>query len=87
MILEIKPEQKEILDRAAKSGMSPDEVLDQAFAVIQEQYRNGDWMKADKDAIAAQIEEGYGQATRGELLSADEAVRSLHARRAKQQIT
>jgi predicted transcriptional regulator len=40
-------------------------------------------MKPDKDAIAAQIEEGYGQAMRGELLNADEAVRSLHARRAK----
>jgi len=34
MIIEIKPEQKKILDRAAKSGMSPDEVLDQAFAII-----------------------------------------------------
>jgi len=41
--------------------MSPDEVLDQAFALIQEQYRNGDWMLADKEAIAAQIEEGFGQ--------------------------
>jgi hypothetical protein len=83
MILEIRPEQKRILERAAKSGMSPEEVLDQAFAIIREQYRNGDWMKPDKDAIAAQIEEGYGQAMRGELLNADEAVRSLHARRAK----
>lgn len=32
MILEIRPEQKKILDRAAKSGMSPDEVLDQDFS-------------------------------------------------------
>jgi hypothetical protein len=86
MILEIKPEQKKILDRAAKSGMSPDEVLDQAFAIIQEQHRNGDWMRADKDAIAAQIEEGYGQAIRGELLNADDAIRVLHNRRAKRQI-
>ena len=78
MILEIRPEQKRILERAAKSGMSPEEVLDQAFAIIREQYRNGDWMKPDKDAIAA-----HGQAMRGELLNADEAVRSLHARRAK----
>jgi hypothetical protein len=44
MILEIRPEQKRILERAAKSGMSPEEVLDQAFAIIREQYRNGDWM-------------------------------------------
>jgi predicted transcriptional regulator len=86
MILEIKPEQKKVLDRAAKSGMSPDEVLDQAFALIQEQYRNGDWMLADKEAIAAQIEEGFGQALRGELLDANEAVGSLHDRRAKRQI-
>jgi hypothetical protein len=86
MIIEIKPEQKKILDRAAKSGMSTDEVLDQAFAVIQEQHRNGDWMLEEKDAVAAQIEEGYGQAIRGELLDAGEAVRSLHARRSKRQI-
>lgn len=68
MILEIKPEQQKILDRAAESGMSPDEVLDQAFAIIHEQYRNGDWMTADKEAIASQIEEGFGQAVRGEAL-------------------
>lgn len=86
MILEIKPEQKKILDRAAESGMSPDEVLDQAFALIQEQFQRGEWMLADKDAIATQIEEGYGQAMRGELLDANEAVRGLHARRADQQI-
>jgi hypothetical protein len=86
MNLEIKPEQKEVLDRAAKSGMSPDEVLDQAFAIIHEQFRNGDWMLADKDAIAAQIEEGYKQAMRGELVTAEEAVRELHLRRARRQI-
>jgi len=83
MILELKPEQQKVLDRAAKSGMSPDEVLDQAFALIHEQYRNGDWMLADKEAIAAQIEEGFEQAKRGELLDAEEAIRILQDRRAK----
>jgi predicted transcriptional regulator len=86
MILELKPEQQKVLDRAAKSGMSPDEVLDQAFALIHEQYRNGDWMLADKEAIAAQIEEGFEQAKRGELLDAEEAIRILQERRAKRQI-
>ena len=38
MILELKPEQQKVLDRAAQSGMSPEDVLDQAFAVIHEQY-------------------------------------------------
>jgi hypothetical protein len=86
MIVELKPDQQKVLDRAVRSGMSPDEVLDQAFALIHEQYRNGDWMLADKEAIAAQIEEGFGQAIRGELLDSDEAIRILQDRRAKQQI-
>ncbi len=63
--------------------MSPEEVLDQAFAVIHQQYGNEDWMLADKEAIAAQIETGYGQAERGELLDAKEAIEMLRERRAK----
>jgi len=31
--------------------MSPEEVLDQAFAVIQQQYANEDWMLADKSPL------------------------------------
>ena len=68
MILEIKPEQQKVLERAAQSGMSPEDVLDQAFAVIHEQYRNDDWLVADKEPIAAQIEEGFAQS---ELVVAD----------------
>ena len=86
MILELKPEQKRILDRAAQSGMSPDEVLDQAFAVIQEQYRNEDWMLGSKEAIAAHIAEGFAQAERGELVDAEQAIRLLEERRAKRRI-
>ena len=43
-------------------------------------------MLADKEAIAAQIEEGFGQAVRGELLDSGEAVRVLRDRRSKRQI-
>jgi predicted transcriptional regulator len=86
MILEIKPEQQKILDRAAQSGMSPEEVLDQAFDLIREQFRNEDWMLANREAIAAQIEEGFAQAERGELADADEAIRTLKDRRAKRRI-
>ena len=85
MILELKPEQQRVLDRAAQSGMSPEEVLDQAFAVIGEQYRNEDWMMADREAIAAHIAEGFAQAERGELVDAEEAVRELQRRRARRQ--
>ena len=44
-----------------------------AFAVMHEQYRNEDWMPAGKEAIAAQIAEGFAQAERGELVDADQA--------------
>jgi len=86
MLLELKPEQQEILEMAVRSGMSPEEVLDQAFAVIQDLHRNGDWMLADKDAVAAHIAKGYAEAERGELVDAEEAIRILQARRAKRRI-
>jgi predicted transcriptional regulator len=86
MILELKPEQQSILERAAKSGMSPDEVLDQAFAVIHEQLSDEVWLLADKDAVSAQIDEGFEQAQRGELIDADDAIRILKERHAKRRI-
>jgi len=86
MILELKPRQQELLDRAARSGMSAEEVLDQAFAVLHEQYRNEEWMQADREAIAAQIAEGFAQAERGELVNAEQAVQILQDRRAKRRI-
>ena len=86
MILELNPEQQRVLNRAAQSGMSPEEVLNQAFAVIHEQYRHEDWMIADRDAIADHIAEGFRQAERGELIDSDEAIRILQERRAKRQI-
>jgi len=86
MILELKPAQQQVIDRAARSGMSVEEVLDQAFAVIQEQYRNEDWMLADKEAIAAQIEVGFRQAERNELVDAEQAVHILQDRRSKRHI-
>lgn len=77
MILELKPEQQKLLDRAAQSGMSPEEVLDQAFAVIHEQYRNGEWLQAEREDIAVHIAEGFAQAERGELKDGEEAIRAL----------
>jgi predicted transcriptional regulator len=86
MILELKPAQQKVLDQAARFGMSAEEVLDQVFAVLQEQYRTEDWMLADREAIAAQIEEGFAQAERGELMDADDAIQILQERRAKRRI-
>jgi predicted transcriptional regulator len=86
MMIELRPEQQEILKRAAQSGMSPEELLDQAFAVIHEQHRNGDWMLAERETVAAHIAEGFAQAERGELIDAEEAARILRERRVKRHL-
>lgn len=86
MIVELKPEQEKVLERAARSGMSPEELLDQAFAVIHEQQTNGEWMLREHAAVAAHIAEGFAQAERGDLVDADEAARILWDRRAKRLI-
>ena len=86
MILELKPDQQKVLDQAARSGMSAEEVLDQAFAVLQEQFQSSGWMESDKEAIAAQIEEGFRQAERGELLDAEQVIRLLQERHAERRI-
>jgi predicted transcriptional regulator len=85
MILELKPEQIEILELAKRSGMSQEEVVDRAFAVIREQLEMDEWMLANRDQITAQIEEGYAQAQRGELIDGEEVVRILREDRAQRQ--
>jgi iron-sulfur cluster repair protein YtfE (RIC family) len=83
MIVELKPDQQAVLERAARAGMSADELLDQAFAVIREQYRNEEWMLAERESLASHIAEGFAQAERGELIEAEEARRLLAQRRAR----
>ena len=75
MLVELTPEQQQILDKAAESGMSPEELLDQAFAIIHEQQRSDDWMLAERESVAAHIAEGFAQAERGELVDAEEVPR------------
>jgi predicted transcriptional regulator len=81
MILELKPEQEQILELATRSGMSREEVLDQAFAIIREQHELDDWMLANRDEIVAHIEQGYAEARRGELMTPEEVKRVLQQRR------
>jgi predicted transcriptional regulator len=85
MILELKPEQQQILEMATRSGMSQEEVLDQAFAIIREQHEMDQWMRANREEIAAHIEEGFSQAERGELIDAEDVVRILREDRAQRQ--
>jgi predicted transcriptional regulator len=43
-------------------------------------------MLADREAIVAQIEKGFAQAERGELVDAEQTIRVLQDRRAKRHI-
>jgi predicted transcriptional regulator len=81
VILELNAEQEQILEMATKSGMSKEEVLTQAFTIIREQHEMDEWMLANREEIAAQIEQGYAEALRGELMTPEEVKRVLHQRR------
>ena len=62
-------------------------VLDQALDILREQLENEDWMREQKDEVAAQIVTGFGQAEAGELMDGEEAVRMLRRRRAERRNT
>jgi Arc/MetJ-type ribon-helix-helix transcriptional regulator len=85
MVIDLKPEQQRVIDLAVRSGayQSPDEVVDQAFAIIREQLELEDWMLGQREALTAQIEKGFAQAERGELVDGDAAVEILRQRRAE----
>ena len=85
MTIDLKPEQQRVMDLAVKSGAyrNPDEVLDQAFAIIREQLELEDWMVEQRDSLAAHIAKGAAQADRGELVDGDEAIALLRSRRAE----
>jgi predicted transcriptional regulator len=86
MMINLKPEHEAILDRAEKVGFSREQALEQAFSAIEASLETEDWLLASKDAIAAQIDEGFEQARRGELIDADDVVRILKDRHAKSKI-
>lgn len=85
-MIELTSEQASILERATKSGMSPEEVLNQAFALIENQLESKDWMVEAREAIEAHLADGCAQADRRELLDPDEALRLLRERRAQRNV-
>jgi hypothetical protein len=86
MILELKPAQEQILEMAARSGLSREEVLDQVFEIIRAQHEQGDWMIESRDEIAAKLQRAFDQSERGELFVDEEAIRILEERHAGRQI-
>jgi Arc/MetJ-type ribon-helix-helix transcriptional regulator len=83
MTIELKPEQKRVIDLAVGSGayQNPGEVLNQTFESIREQLQLEDWMIEQREAVAAQIQTGFAQAERGELVDGDAAIEMLRKQR------
>ncbi|HEX4322773.1 MAG TPA: hypothetical protein VHZ52_17805 [Acidobacteriaceae bacterium] len=80
MIIELKPEHQEILEKAIRSGKTQEEVLDQAFEVLRAQSEMDDWMLENREEISAKLAESFAQAERGELIPDYEVERILQER-------
>lgn len=80
MEIRIRPELeaaiREDVQRGAYTTM--DEYVEQAVAMLHEQET---WLALNRSRIAAQIEEGYAAAQRGELLEPDKVRANLEERK------
>jgi antitoxin ParD1/3/4 len=72
MTIELRPELEALIQKRLESGVfsNPEEVIERAleFLAIEE-----DWLAANRGEIAAQIQEGWDEAVRGELMDGDDA--------------
>jgi predicted transcriptional regulator len=57
--------------------------LDEVFAQIQAIHEMDVWLEEHREAAVAQIEEGFAESERGELLDAEEVAHILHEDRAQ----
>ena len=85
MVIDLKPEQQQVIDLAVGSGAyrNAGEVLDQAIEIIRAQLASEDWMLDQRDAVARHIAVGFAQAERGESVDAEVALEILRKRRAE----
>jgi len=82
MTIQLKPELEALIQRDVQRGpyQSADEFVERAVQMLHEQE---EWLAENRSEIAAQIEHGFAQTERGELIDGDEAFRMLRDRRAK----
>ncbi len=80
MTVKIKPELGALIQKDVQRGPyhSVDEFVEQAVQMLHAQE---EWLAEHQPEIAAEIEHGFAQAERGELIDSDEAVRLLRERR------
>jgi putative addiction module CopG family antidote len=71
MEIRLRPELEALIRQDIQRGpyQTVDEFVEHAVSILHEQEA---WLAAHRAEIAAQIDEGYASAQRGELLGADE---------------
>jgi len=79
MTIRLKPELESLIQRDVERGpyQSADEFVERAVTMLHEQK---EWLAENRTEIAAQIEHGFAQAERGELVDGDEAFQRLRER-------
>jgi putative addiction module CopG family antidote len=80
MTIHLKPELQALIQKDVQRGPyeSADEFVERAVKLLHEQE---EWVSENRAEIAAQVEHGFAQAERGELIDGEEAVRRLRERR------
>jgi len=81
MTIHLEPELRALIQKDVQRGPyeSVDEFVERAVELLHEQE---EWIPENRAEIAAQVEHGFAQAERGELIDGDKAVRRLRQRRA-----
>jgi antitoxin ParD1/3/4 len=79
MTIRLKPELETLIQRDVERGLyqSADEFVERAVVMLHEQE---EWLAENRSEIAAQIEHGFAQAERGELVDGEEAFQELRER-------
>jgi len=79
MTIHLDPELQALIQEDVERGAyrSADEFVARAVQMLHEQEQ---WIAEHRVDIAAQVEHGFAQAERGELVDGDEAFRQLRAR-------
>lgn len=70
MTVELKPETEALIQKRLESGAfsTPEEVIERPLEFLSLEE---DWLAEHRDEIAANIQEGWDEAQRGELIEGD----------------
>jgi antitoxin ParD1/3/4 len=80
VVIELKPETEALINKRIASGAfaTPEQVVERALELLSAEE---DWLTDHGDQIAAEIQEGWDAAQRGELVDGDQVRLRMHAKK------